>query len=152
MEEATKRLLNSMGKLQKGFIILKYWTYIVIIALAILIGINVFIPTIFLPVLEPFLTIVAAVYLIFLIVLVVTDMLVKDNQKKIMIGVIRALLGFILPVPLVLLTFHFGLKLLGIILVVVGIIIFLLIFKPINDMIKAQRAIVVATKKAKREK
>jgi hypothetical protein len=136
MQDTMNALMKSMNRLKQTTTILNVWTILVIIILAGLIGVNVLAYAL-LP--EPFLAILGGVYLAFLLVLFIANWLIKDTQKQIMISLIRAILGFILAIPLVILGFTLLVKILAVIFAVVFLIIFLLLLLPILELAKLQK-------------
>jgi len=129
-------LMKAMNSLKKATTLLDGWTIVVIIILAGLIGANVLVFAL-LP--EPLFAILGGVYLAFLLIFFIANRLVKDNQKQIMIGLIRALLGFILAIPLIILSFTLLVRVPATVFAVVFLIIFILLLMPISKLLKLQK-------------
>jgi hypothetical protein len=136
MQDTMNALMKAMNSLKKATTVLNAWTILVIIILAGLIGVNVFLPSMLN---EPFLTILGGVYLAFLLILLIINKLVKDTQKQIMIGLVRAMLGLILALPLFFLCFTLLMKVLSILFAIVFLVILVLLAMPISKLLKFQK-------------
>jgi len=134
MEGFTK----AMKQLSRAILILSIWTIITIITL-IGIGSLYFVFPLLLN--EPlYYTIVYAIpYAVILIVMMIGNRMVKDIQKSITFVFIRSFLGFILPIPLIILALTLTVKILFAVFTVVSFIIFILIFMPIRTLLKIQK-------------
>jgi len=134
MSDPMTRLTKASMDLKKFTSAFNYWTFLVIIIYFVLLLSGAFFPTIFQ---EPFLTIVAGISLFFIIIAYAAIFFVKDTQKAIMLSLIRAVIGAILPLALVFATIGpllLYLKILGIALFLIGLIFFYFLLRPLLTM------------------
>ena len=134
MSDPMARLTKASMDLKKFTSIFNYWTVIAIIIYGVLLVGGALFPAIFQ---EPFLAIVAGITLFFIIIGFVAVFFIKDTQKAIMLSLIRSIIGALLPLALVFATFgpfSLYLKILGIVLVLVGLILFYLLLRPLLTM------------------
>jgi hypothetical protein len=120
--------------LKKYTSVFNYLTVLVIIIYGVLLVGGALFPAIFQ---EPFLAIVAGLTLFFIIIAFVAVFFIKDTQMSIMLTLIRSIIGALLPLALVFATlgpFSLYLKILGIVLVLVGLILFYLLLRPLLTM------------------
>jgi hypothetical protein len=128
---------KAMMKLSRAMLLLELWTIISIITLIGIIGLDFLLP----PLLnEQLYTIIyTIVYVVILAVMMVGNRMVKDLQKSTTIVFIRAFIGFILPIPLILLAYTLLVKILFVVFTIVSLIILILTFIPINTLLKIQK-------------
>ncbi len=134
MSDPMARLTKATMDLKKYTSVFNYWTFLVIIIYGVLLIGGALFPAIFQ---EPFLAIVAGITLFFIIIAFVAVFFVKDTQMSIMLTLIRSIIGALLPLALVFATFgpfSLYLKILGIVLVLVGLILFYLLLRPLLTM------------------
>ncbi|MFX1564139.1 MAG: hypothetical protein ACFFDP_12615 [Promethearchaeota archaeon] len=134
MEGFTK----AMKQLSRAIFLLSVWTIITIITL-IGIGSLYFVFPLLLN--EPlYYTIVYAIpYAVILVLMMIGNRMVKDIQKSITFVFVRSFLGFILPIPLIILALTLIVKILFAVFTAVSFIIFILIFMPIRTLLKIQK-------------
>ncbi len=134
MSDPMTRLTQATMDLKKFTSAFNYWTFLVIVIYGVLlVGAGLF-PAIFQ---EPFLAIVAGITLFFIIIAFLAVLFVKDTQKAIMLTLIRSLIGAILPLAIIFATlgpFSLYLKVLGIALLLVGLIFFYFLLRPLLTM------------------
>ncbi len=128
------RLTQASMDLKKFTSAFNYWTFLVIVFFGVfLFGAGLF-PTVFQ---EPFLAIIAGLTLFFIIVAFLAVFFVKDTQKAIMLTLIRAVIGAVLPLALIFAAigpFGLYLKLLGAALFIIGLIFVYFLLRPLLTM------------------
>jgi hypothetical protein len=134
MSDPMARLTKATMDLKKYTSVFNYWAFLVIIIYGVLLVGGALFPAIFQ---EPFLAIVAGITLFFIIIAFVAVFFIKDTQMSIMLTLIRSIISALLPLALVFATFgpfSLYLKILGIVLVLVGLILFYLLLRPLLTM------------------
>jgi hypothetical protein len=137
------KLSAAMERLKVGLRVLKWWTVIVMVVLVGVVGVVLVVPWV-LP--EPNVVVLAGGYLVVTAVFFVIHWMTKDNQRQIMLGLIRGLLGVILPVVFMIpgLVYTIWVMLIGFLFFVVGLVVFYLVFAPIYAMLQGQRELKAA--------
>ena len=134
MSDPMTRLTEATMDLKKFTSVFNYWTFLVIIIYGVLLVGGALFPAIFL---EPFLAIVAGITLFFIIIAYIAVFFIKDTQMAIVLSLVRAIISALLPLVLVFATFgpfSLYLKILGIVLVIIGLILFYLLLRPLLTM------------------
>ena len=134
MSDPMTRLTQATMDLKKYTNVFNYWTFLVIILYGVLLVGGALFPAIFQ---EPFLAIVAGITLFFIIIAYDAVFFIKDTQMAIMLTLVRSIIGALLPLALVFATFgpfSLYLKVLGIVLILVGLILFYLLLRPLLTM------------------
>ncbi|MFX0169652.1 MAG: hypothetical protein ACFE89_09905 [Candidatus Hodarchaeota archaeon] len=104
MEDIMKNLTKTTEKLGTWTTILNYWTIITIIILVAVITGHFFDPFLFPQLLS---LIGTPVYLICIIIPLFGVFMIKDTQLRILLSIVRGILGFLLPLILTIITFLF---------------------------------------------
>lgn len=145
MADPMTRLTKATMDLKKFTNIFNYWTFLLLIVLFSILIASILFSLVFQ---EPWLSLATGLSLFFIIIAFVMVLFVKDTQKQIMLTVIRAILGALLPLTLLLTLgpLSLWLKILSIALFLIGLVIFYLIFKPINTMTKITKELVKSMK------
>lgn len=130
------RLTQATMDLKKYTSVFNYWAFLVIVIYVVLLVGGIFFPGVFV---DPFLAIIAGITLFFVVLAFVAVFFVKDTQKGIILTLLRAIIGALLPLALILLSYPLGplvlyLRILGIILFLIGLILLYLLFRPILTM------------------
>jgi len=149
MEDIMKKLTKTTETLRTWTKILNYWTIIVII---ILIGLIIghFVNSILFPQLVTLVG--SSIYLVFIVIPLLGMLRIKDTQLQILLSLIRGLLGFILPLAFMVLTFFYfpsNLIVLGLfaVLFVFGLIICLFLFMQVLALNKLTKQLLMAATK-----
>lgn len=132
--------------LKKFTSVFNYWTFLAIVIYAVLLIGSFLLPFVFA---EPFIAIIAGVTLFFLIIAFLAVLLVKDTQKAILLTIIRAIIGAVLPIALIALSIGplaLYIKLLGVALLLVGLIILYLLLRPVVTMNAATKELLKGQK------
>ncbi|MFX1576107.1 MAG: hypothetical protein ACFFCF_02935 [Promethearchaeota archaeon] len=136
MSDPMTRLTQATMDLKKYTSVFNYWAFLVIVIYVVLLVGGIFFPGVFV---DPFLAIIAGITLFFVVLAFVAVFFVKDTQKGIILTLLRAIIGALLPLALILLSYPLGplvlyLRILGIILFLIGLILLYLLFRPILTM------------------
>ncbi len=147
MSDPITRLTKATMDLKKFTSIFNYWSFIEIIIYLSILSANIVFFSVFQ---EAFLTIIAALTLFFIVLAFLAVFFVKDTQKQIMLTIIRAFIGGILPLAVIFGTFGplaLWLKILGGVLTILGLLILYLLLRPVlkmnaitKELIKAQKS------------
>ena len=147
MDDPMTRLTNASMDLKKYTNIFNYWTFIVIVIYIALLIANVIYFTMLL---ELWLNIVAGVTLFFLIIAYLAVFFIKDTQKQILLTLLRSMLGTAFPIALIFTVsgpFALWLQILGVLLFLIGLLLLILILRPVlamnqitKEFMKAQKS------------
>jgi hypothetical protein len=134
LSDAMTRITKATMDLKKFTSVFNYWTFLVIVIYLVLLAGSAFFPLVFG---EPYLAIVSGITLFFIIIAFLAVFFVKDTQKAILLTIIRAIIGAVLPITLIVLSLgplNLYIKLLGVALVLVGLIILYFLLTPLLTM------------------
>lgn len=136
MADPMTRLTNASMDLKKYTNVFNYWTFILIVIYIALLIANVIYFTMLL---EPWLNIVAGVTLFFLIIAYLAVFFIKDTQMQILLTLLRSILGTAFPLALIFTVsgpFALWFQILGVVLFLIGLLLLILIFRPVLAMNK----------------
>lgn len=144
MSDPMTRLTQTTLDLKKFTSIFNYWTILEIVILLCLAFANIIFPLVFL---EPWLTLVTGIIAFFLVLTFLVYLFIKDTQLRILLTLIRAILGAFLPLALLFTTngpLALWLWILTAILVLVGLLLLYFVLKPVLTMRQLTKEILKA--------
>ncbi len=146
LSDPMTRITKATMDLKKFTSVFNYWTFLIIVIYAVLLFGSFLLPFVFV---EPFVAIVATVTLFFIIIAFLAVLFVKDTQKAILLTIIRAFIGAVLPIALIVLSvgpLSVYIKLLGVALLLVGLIILYFLLRPLLTMNAATKELLKGQK------
>lgn len=144
MSDPMTRLTQTTLDLKKFTSIFNYWAILEIVILLCLAFANIIFPLVFL---EPWLTLVTGIIAFFLVLTFLVYLFIKDTQLRILLTLIRAILGAFLPLALLFTTngpLALWLWILTAILVLVGLLLLYFVLKPVLTMRQLTKEILKA--------